>query len=719
MHPATIGTDDGYSLMEPLLPTLQNLPVFYTVLISLLLLFGLSAYSLYLRLRRQPPGSGFAWLKGLALLPLWLLCLLWTGLSIALGVFAGAMAGSWLLPLLALGLLPLFVLLSWGYYRWIRGGVAADTGGLLLVSALVLGVFVMQRLWLCEPLAWSGLGYGQLCTARLYEHGDGGAIRNESTARDWYTQAAEQGVAAAEYAVAGFTYAPAEKLAWYTRAADHGHAAAAYQLYWLLEKTDPGAALQRLQAAVEQGHAGAQYRLGSLSMSNYGGVDRDLPRTRELWLQSARSGYITAIRALAIAHARDDLLFDYDPEASRHWEQQARKLAPSHPEVPVIERVVEMNWEHWLQELRERRALAEAGDADAQMAIGQEILQRGRTDPAMIAKAYGWIERAAESGSVEAQYEVANHYLKAEPAGEQGRRWLLAAAGNGHEEALRKVISGYKQETWGLPRDLQRSKAYSEALFAVFTARGMLRNDPDWMRAGWEYNDTLKQIKKEAERYLPPDELKRQSDAGDPAAMYHQGIELRSTSYAEGMVLLTAAAEAGYPQAQYEVARGYRTRKRTEQEEQQAVDWLTAAAQSGHRGAMVDLGIVYLQGIKRIGLERNPYRAKQWFEQAIQDQEDTVYSQQTGNGRGWKYTVDSVNRWLSKIPEPVTRLDLEGLDGAQRRAAIEQWYAQEQQTLLAQTAEAQDEAQIPLQKQLEQLEQQRNVLLNEDRGTAE
>jgi TPR repeat protein len=705
--------------LEPLLPSLQNLPVFYTVLISLLLLFGLSGFSLYRHLCRQPPGSDLAWLKGLALLPLWLLCLLWTGVTVSLGVFAGAMAGSWLLPLLALGLLPLFALLSWSYYRWICGGVAADTGGLLLVLAVVFGVSIMQRLWLCEPLAWSGLGYGQLCTARLYEHGGGGAIRNEGTARDWYRQAAKQRVAEAEYAVAGFTYAHEEKLAWYTRAADHGHAAAAYQLYWLLEKTDPDAALQRLQAAVRQGHTGAQYRLGLLSMNNYGGVDRDMLRTRELWQQSARGGYITAIRALAIAHASDDLLFDYDPEASRHWEQQARKLAPSHPEVPLIERVLQMNWEHWLQELRERRALAEAGDVDAQLAIGQEILQRGGTDPAMTIKAYGWIERAAESGSVEAQYQLANHYLEAEPVGEPARRWLLAAADNGQEEALRKVISGYKQETWGLPRDLQRSKAYSEDLLKALKARGVHEDDPDWMRASWEYNGTLKQIRKEAERYLPPDELRRQSDAGDPAAMYHQGMELRSTSYAEGTALLTAAAVAGYPQAQYEMARSYRTRKRTEQEEQQAIDWLEAAAQHDHRGAMVDLGVVYLQGIKRIGLEPNPYRAKRLFEQSLRDREDSVYAQQSGNGRGWKYTVESVNRWLGRIPEPVMRLDLEGLDEMQRRDAIEQWYAQEQQALLAKTAVPQGEDKALLQKQLQQLDQQRSVLLGEDRGSAE
>ena len=181
---------------------------------------------------------------------------------------------------------------------------------------------------------------------------------------------------------------------------------------------------------------------------------------------------------------------------------------------------------------------------------------------------------------------------------------------------------------------------------------------------------------------------------------------MRSTSYAEGTALLMAAAATGYPQAQYEMARSYRTRKRTEQEEQQAIDWLEAAAQHDHRSAMVDLGVVYLQGIKRIGLEPILYRAKRLFEQALRDREDTVYAQQSGNGRGWKYTVESVNRWLGKLPESVKRLDLEGLDEVQRREAIEQWYAQEQQALLARTVVPQSEGQALLQKQLEELARQ-------------
>ncbi|MGB7934066.1 MAG: hypothetical protein WCH04_17930, partial [Gammaproteobacteria bacterium] len=176
-------------------------------------------------------------------------------------------------------------------------------------------------------------------------------------------------------------------------------------------------------------------------------------------------------------------------------------------------------------------------------------LQQAGTDPALIEKAYDWIERAAESGSVEAQYQLAIHYLDAEQTSEpvrgQGRRWLIAAADGGHEPALRKVITAFKEQAYGMKRDLLRSRAYSEALFRQLKARGTLENEPDWMTASWEYSDTLKQIKKEASRYLPQEELRQQSDAGDPAARCHLAKELMSTRFAEGVALMTASAAAG------------------------------------------------------------------------------------------------------------------------------------------------------------------------------
>ena len=91
-----------------------------------------------------------------------------------------------------------------------------------------------------------------------------------------------------------------------------------------------------------------------------------------------------------------------------------------------------------------------------------------------------------------------------------------------------------------------------------------------------------------------------------------------------------------------------------------------------------------------------------------------VYEQQTGTGRSWQYTVKSVRRWLARVPESLQRLDLEGLEGVQRQQAIEQWYAQEQQTLQAQNPAPEGEALAHKQQQLADLEQQRAVLLNAD-----
>jgi len=225
-----------------------------------------------------------------------------------------------------------------------------------------------------------------------------------------------------------------------------------------------------------------------------------------------------------------------------------------------------------------------------------------------------------------------------------------------------------------------------------------VKNDPDKITLLYKQLTDLKSL----EKYREVDR-----DASEPVVIFQADKKHKFDTIYK---VMKTAAMAGYPQAQYEMARRYRTRKRTEQEEQQAVDWLAAAVESDHRGAMVDLGVIYLQGIRRIGLERNPYRSKALFEQALHDREDTVYAQQTGNGRGWKYTVESVNRWLDKIPESVRRLDLEGLQDPQRQQAIDQWYAEEQQALQAQTPAPEGEALALLQKQLDALEQQRTIL---------
>jgi len=93
--------------MEPLLPALDNLPLFYTVVIS-------AGHDRVVRLRALSSAApahasaGIRLAEGTRTLPLWLLTLVWTGQTVFMGVFAGGMAGSLLFILLSLGLVRYF-----------------------------------------------------------------------------------------------------------------------------------------------------------------------------------------------------------------------------------------------------------------------------------------------------------------------------------------------------------------------------------------------------------------------------------------------------------------------------------------------------------------------------------------------------------------------------------------------------------------------------------
>ena len=634
--------------MDLLLPSLDNLPVFYTLVACLLAMVGLSAFALTCRWQGATP-RGLVWLKGLVLLPVWSLTLVWTGVAIYLGVVAGGVAGSTGLALAAIALLLGFGLLSWGLIAWLRGRLAAEVAVLLLVPVGGIAVALGLSLWICEPLAWSGIARAQLCTARLYESGHGGAVRNLGVARTWYRRAADQGVTAAVVRLGELSQGRDGKIAGYTAAADAGDAEAAYGLYRLLEPTEPGAALTRLRMAAAQGHAAARYRLGLLYLGGSGGLSPDLEHTRRLWTQAAADGYVSAQRELAIAYAADGVLFQRDPALSEQWERKARAAVFAAQELPPGEVALAANWEQQLQQARRRDAQVRGGDAAAQFALGREILDRAGADTAAQARGLAWLERAAGAGSGAAQYRLADHYLRpgqvSEAQRQQGRRWLLAAADGGHEVALRRAVRALKQPDYGFARDLPRARRYGESLLRALQARGVAQDDTDWLTATWEYSDTQARLKREGTHPSPTS-----AGADDPAAQYRQGRALLATRFDEGMALLTAAAAAGYPQAQYEMARRYRTGPHSEAEARQAVDWLEAAAATGHRGAQIDLGVLYLQGLARAGVARDPGRARMWFEQALRDGSDPVYEQDSGDGKGWRYTAAQVRAWLKQVP---------------------------------------------------------------------
>jgi TPR repeat protein len=203
-----------------------------------------------------------------------------------------------------------------------------------------------------------------------------------------------------------------------------------------------------------------------------------------------------------------------------------------------------------------------------------------------------------------------------------------------------------------LDRDLEKAKAYGERLFSALEAAGVLRNQGAWLSASWDYDDTLLQLKREREQYLPSGALAGAAQAGDPQAQYHLAREMMPRDFDAGIALLYAAADGGFAEAQYHAAHRVRSMKSTPESLRRAVEWLTAAVAQGHRGAMYDLGTVYLQGIKEIGLARDPARARALFEQALDGGGEVLYRYTGRDGRGWIVTAQQVQRVLERTRAP-------------------------------------------------------------------
>lgn len=84
---------------------------------------------------------------------------------------------------------------------------------------------------------------------------------------------------------------------------------------------------------------------------------------------------------------------------------------------------------------------------------------------------------------------------------------------------------------------------------------------------------------------------------------------------AEGVSLVTRAAEAGYAPAQYRLARLYEHGEGVRADRAIARTWTERAAAAGHRRAMHDLGVYYAQGE---GVARDDAAAFRWFRQAAE-----------------------------------------------------------------------------------------------------
>jgi TPR repeat protein len=98
-------------------------------------------------------------------------------------------------------------------------------------------------------------------------------------------------------------------------------------------------------------------------------------------------------------------------------------------------------------------------------------------------------------------------------------------------------------------------------------------------------------------------------------ATYEKGMaHIKNKEFAEGVACLTEAAEAGYAEAQFELAEEYRYgNEALKSDRVAAAKWYIKAAEQGHADAQYMAGFCYQKGL---GVTEDTKKAIEWYTEA-------------------------------------------------------------------------------------------------------
>lgn len=629
--------------LEPFLPALDNAPIFLVAVVLLVALLLVSVAARFVRMADLSAGRWLGVAKFTTAVLNWSLLTFWLVIGAGLVAFAGAVGGSLVIVVVGVvAFLIVFPLLTILLVAWSRGRAWADWLIICLVAGFSTAVFTTQRLWICEPLAWSGFTPAQMCTARLYAEGSHGAIRNTGVAASWYGQAALNG---SEEAVSRLVTVTRNKLIQrkhLENAALAGNGAATYQLFVLL---GPQEGMRWLHVAIENRHPDALYQQSRYMMTGEHDFPWDIELANALWEESAELGSSSAAAALALAYETGDRAFGYSRVRSLYWEARVDEYWQGYA-----------RWLAQLERHRERRDRVAEGDPEAILALAREYQSRASRDPAYEQDAHEWLAQAAEAGATEAQFELAFIYFRRSDGTEEdlanARRWLTAAADQGHRYALSNISHYLTNGQYGFQIDLRLARDYAATLFTLLSSES--RPHAGDLRLAQARHEEI-EIRLERQNVWEDglEALEARASAGEADALYQlyekhsQDRERGDRAIAE--TLLRSAAEKGHAESRYRIAKRTLSQPRTPDEEALAYQWMQDAADQGHRGALVVMGSIYLRGLPKYGIEKNPEAARTALERALEGLEgDVVYARRNGS-----MTVatkrESVERMLANI----------------------------------------------------------------------
>ena len=448
--------------------------------------------------------------------------------------------------------------------------------------------------------------------------------------------AAEQGSADAQYRLGEVYYdgrdtpldVP-EAAKWWRAAAKQGHANAQFQLGRLYAvgmrrhlvrtvhpsagvQADPVEAVKWYRAAADQGHAGAQYELGKLYTEG-SGVPQDEAEGLKWYQAAAAQGHRQAQEYLQagdrVARIRQ-VAQQGNPEAQR-------ALAQMYFTGEGVTRS-EVEGVKWL------RAAAAQGHFESVYAFSMMGSPWAETSDAALraylegseaytasryAKAFALWRPLADAGDANAQYGLAVLDAKVpeqQLSRDESRRWLRAAADQGHRDAQYLLGLLYQKGAEGVPRNRAEGRKWLDRAAA--------------------------QGHREAEKTLddPWEQLLEAAEQGDAASQYklarwhNRGYYHDSRDMKAAVKWYRAAADQGHVEAQFHL--GYLLHRGErgwlEADPAEAMVWYESAANQGHVAAAYELGRLYARGTRRTaarpGVRRDRAEARRWYQMAAE-----------------------------------------------------------------------------------------------------
>jgi TPR repeat protein/CHAT domain-containing protein len=415
---------------------------------------------------------------------------------------------------------------------------------------------------------------------RLLLNGIGTATDTKAAA-SWARRAADAGDAEGQYWLGVAYYLgegepqdDARAVAWFRKAAASGKAAAQVALANLLNDgravaEDAGESRRLLEAAAKQSNDSLLELLKRMPVTQALAKLEELKRERpgDILLLEVRYYIAAQMASVAVARAEAMLMSQHYKALPEPWRNDLLRL------LRVQLKELCRPQFSGAADLAVLRRLDALGVPEAALQIG--MVHARYAGGAGDREAVAWFRRAAESGSVEAQYELA----------------LAFADGRGTAQDLAQAALWYRKAA-----DAGDKRAMNNL--------GVMH----------EFGDGLPVSLEEALRWY-----RRSADAGADAGMYNVGEMLLRGRGApkdpvQALIFLTRAADKGHAGAQALLGELYKDGiDGVPKDPSRALLWTRKAAEAGNTSGLVSLGYFYLHGT---ATQHDPARAAHYFRMA-------------------------------------------------------------------------------------------------------